>query len=342
MNACSCVPNIQDIVRTIVGDLRVVFLVRPSKTKISRALSISLLTLVGLLAGCTGKADVPSTPHDEADADAPAFLTMPMDVHDCSFIMAVVPVESAKVAAYLPAGFTPIAPTELGIPAPEEYGQSKDGMLGLEAESCDRVREGEDYKPGPTGSYWIPVHPPEDQRVAGVEFNVVKLDVLGWNAEGVDMLKQAGLLAATGTTSFMEPFPTDALPATPADSELWGMNWYSASLKFDGGETIDFQGGGSITKYFVASPFQVFTCHGYFPINGDPANGIIEGQTDFEASVIHESMGVLNVIGSGTASKIIGAGEHNYYALVGYGSYWNQEMWLPAPQAAAEPAPAAH
>lgn len=305
--------------------------------KLSLAPLAALLFVVASLSGCAGKGHPDDHPGDtDPGPTTPVepFLTMPMDVHDCSFIMAVVPVMTSDVAAYLPEDFTPISASDLGIPAPEDFAQGKDALLGIEAESCERVLMPDgSYAAGPTGSYWIPVKPPETMMHRGADFYVVKLDVLGWDAGGVEMLKAAGLLAYTGTTSFTEPFPTSGLPQPPADAETWGMNWYSATLNFEGGESINYQGGGSIAKYFVASPFQKFTCYGFFPIGGDPANGVIEGQTDFEASVIHESMGLLTVTGSGTAADIIGTGEHNFYALVGYGGYYNQEMYLPNPDA---------
>src|SRR5581483_8660443 len=151
---------------------------------------IGVLIVAGMLSGCAGKSN--NTAKDDGkkiDQTTPGngtsaqLMPMMMDVHDCKFVMAVVPVDPAKVAPYLPTGFTPISASELGIPGGDERGKA---LLGLEVETCGKVRQPDGtYTTGPTGSYWIPVHPTDAMKKDGVEFNVVKLEVLAWNEMGV-------------------------------------------------------------------------------------------------------------------------------------------------------------
>jgi hypothetical protein len=265
----------------------------------------------------------------ELEPAGETMMKMPMDVHDCSFIMAVIPFPAADATAYIPEGYEPVAAQDIGIP----QDQRGDALLGIEAERCDRglMPDGSYAEDVSTGSFWIPIRPsdPADHQF-GAEFYIAKLETLVWSQEGYDMLSSMGLTARQGEAVFDEPIPTNALPRPeqPHVGEIAGMNAYTAQLRLDGDETYTYTFGGSATKYFVASPFKDFTCVGFHPTTD---GHFIKGGTDFHASVIHESLGMMTVPEGGLPAEIVGAGDHVFYALVGYGSYYNMHLHVHSP-----------
>src|SRR5687768_2306129 len=190
----------------------------------NRAIFLVIAALVLPLSGCL-KSETNDDPEPTTGGQV-QLAPMPMDVHDCKFIMAVVPVESESLAKYIPEGFRPLAPGEHPLEIPADA--RGDAMLGIEAEDCERGRQMDgSYAPVQTGSYWIPVVPPEWWMERGAEFYIIKLDMLIWDEHAAADLKSMGLPARVGGATFTEA-PTSTIPIVdqPYSRDRFGMNAY--------------------------------------------------------------------------------------------------------------------
>lgn len=293
----------------------------------------SLFTLaVFVLAGCAGKDPQPAPSTPTAGPGHPATVLIPWTVRDCTFIMAVIPVEIAALERYLPEGFASVSVQAMNItPAPDPRG---DAMIGIEAERCD---SGDTVNNGTLtdfsiSSFWTPIVPPATLEVSPYTNTTAQMYVYKWEL-GFDDEDRIRELVLQGVPVH-KPVSTFNFP-----SEIVGTGPFTATLNVDDSLNYEYRGAGATDQY-VANQYNDFVCHSFTPLAlaggvdpqsiSDPHRLYARAETHFVASLIREYGGTLVVPENTLASDILGGpGPHQFYAFVGTGSYLDSTLYIP-------------
>lgn len=199
----------------------------------------ALLVAAALLAGCTTLAPAPE----------PTTKTHPWGLDACTFVIANVKVDAARLQARLPAGFS-LAPTEIdALPA------GPDATLAFDAYRCD---EGAGFngtlRDLSYGSHYAAVRPPPELAQTGYDAVFVKWDPLIPDTPRRDVLVAAGMAAHDGEANVQISGPQVTASLTFADGggfTLTGIvgsaNAQEAPLPFM--EYTPLAGGTSLARW---------------------------------------------------------------------------------------------
>lgn len=153
---------------------------------------LACILLSALVAGCFGSGSPTVEPAGPGYAAAQKW-SMPWGLEECAFVVVYVTVDSARLQARLPAGFTPLPFATAGdVPVAAALGfEGFDCRRGMGANSwIDAL----DY-----GSVFAPVRPPPEYVREGIQNYYVKWDVLVPDGERRASLVAAGVPARAGT-----------------------------------------------------------------------------------------------------------------------------------------------
>lgn len=245
------------------------------------------------------------------EAPDPEPTVLPWGLSGCSFVIAVVPVPAAALAARLPSGFRVLTPAEAGLPSDPRG----DGNLGVEAWRCNQGvghNASVELNDVSYGAVFTFVEPPPELRDNESRYHFVKWDVLVPDAERRVLLAERGVPAQNGTVEFRR------------FQEAAGRIALDAGLDLNG--TYAFQGvAGAPAGDSSAFSFTEFT---------PTPHGLVRWRTNVTAGTLVAGGGVL-ATPPGFVREVVGAERVQAYLLAGSGgAFENGTIVLPpAPQA---------
>lgn len=244
-------------------------------------MKLLLAVAVASTAAVSACLDAPLVGDPPVDAPVLEPFRFPWGLSDCAFVIAVVPVEPAKLAKVLPPGFA-ASPTRLSlVPA------GPTGALELDAYRC-RSGVGLDGPLSPVeyGSYYVAVDPPEQLREAGYHAYFVKFDFLVPDGPRRATLASLGLPARPGSAA-----------VTVASLDAGGP----VSAQLDPGPAGGFRLTGTVAPPEDAGsalPFMEFT-----PIPG----GLAKWHARLHDARIGSGAGTLEVVPGSWAAELVGS-----------------------------------
>lgn len=189
---------------------------------------LTIATLAALLvAGCA----TPTTSLPPSNANDPATSTltvMPFGLNDCWFAVAIVPVNAADLAPYMPDGFVPSE----GNAIPPSVGGVQ-SFLGLETFDCADEGLGDTAGRHAYASVFTGATPPPELANGTIDEYYVKWDTIVANEATRTSLADAGFPGTTGTVSLR------------VDS-VGPVGRLSASVEFEGGGGFQLEATGSL------------------------------------------------------------------------------------------------
>lgn len=253
------------------------------------AIALTILVAAAGLAGCIDTSQLPTADDvDAAAADAAGALTL--GLADCTALIAIVPVDAAKVAPHLPEGFTPLPPSAMGLPA--EADRVGDAVFAAEAFHCASGTTASGDVDGMVyGSLFTAAAPPadlEDERVDFMYF--VKWDTLVQDKATRDALVAVGAPARDGSVDYapaspveppMDPRVGQFLLSFDDGTESYGLNALAPqdTGMTDVGTFLEFTPAtdGLVRWFATVSGDTFYAGTGYLKINGEGLGAQIVG-----------------------------------------------------------------
>lgn len=265
-----------------------------------RASPACLLLLVPLLSGCI----VDQLRGLEPAEPLPTVL--PWGLTGCTFVVAIVPVPASRLEGRLPAGFTPLTPAEIGLPADPRG----NGNVGIEAWKCNGgVGHNESVELNLTdyGAVFSFVRPPDELAVNGSRFHFVKWDVLIPDETRRAILLEHGVPAQNGTVTVRQF-------RSVADQTL-----FDVGLELNGTFTL----GGA-----TAVPDASMLSFAFTEFTQTP-HGLATWTTNVTAATVTSGSGPI-VIPEGFVREVVGAERAQAYYMAGTGgAFSNGTITLP-------------